>query len=143
MYSEDPEVNRKAAISLTETVAHLHNLTQKTPSLAGQPRGDIIQFLGWLKNQYQTFQQFEQALAQFQYPAPVQETVTATFARLDTYYHLIYEAQSRLRIVSIPVSQDLGDDHACSIDTKMKLLPGALAAATMLYGGPFTLADDG
>lgn len=99
MYSEAPDVNRKAATSLTETIAQLHNLTRKEPTLAGQSRGDTVQFLGWMRSQYQTFRQAEQALARFEYPAPVQEAVAATFARLDAYYHLVYEVQDIFQLI--------------------------------------------
>jgi hypothetical protein len=45
--------------------------------------------------------------------------------------------------VSIPIRQDLCDDGARSINTQTKLLPGALAATTMLDSGPLPFADDG
>ena len=46
-------------------------------------------------------------------------------------------------MLSASVSQSLGDNHARSIDTEMKLLPGTLAATPVLYGCPLTFADDG
>ena len=53
------------------------------------------------------------------------------------------EAKSRPRIVRLPVGQELGDDHARSIDAQMKFLPGALSATSILDGGPLAFADDG
>ena len=54
--------------------------------------------------------------------------------------NLIDEAKSSPRIVSMPVSQDLGENHARPIDTEMNFLPSMLAAAYMLdcfhRGGP-------
>ena len=45
--------------------------------------------------------------------------------------------------MSIPLRQELGDDHARSIDAQMKFLPGAHSAASILDGGPLAFADDG
>ena len=53
------------------------------------------------------------------------------------------EIESRLRIVDIPVGQDLGDDHTGSINTEMELLPGTLATSTVLGCRPLAFADDG
>ncbi len=61
----------------------------------------------------------------------------------DVSVNFIDEAKNRPRIVNIPVSQDLGDNHASSIDAEMKFLPSTLAAATMLDSGPLAFPDDG
>ncbi len=90
MYSEDPNINEKAATSLTDTIAHLHNISYTEPSLVGQSRGDVALFLNWLQAQRQTFQQIQQAFSQFPAPAPIRETMANTFARLDAYYQIIY-----------------------------------------------------
>ena len=53
------------------------------------------------------------------------------------------EIESSLRVVSASVSQSLGDNHAPSIDTEMKLLPATPTATSVLGGGPLPFADDG
>ncbi len=52
------------------------------------------------------------------------------------------EIDSGLRIVDIPVGQDLGDNRTGPINTEMELLPGTLATSTVLGCRPFALADD-
>jgi hypothetical protein len=52
------------------------------------------------------------------------------------------QIKSRLRIVNIPVGQDLGDDHTRLINTEMEFLPGALAAPSVLGCGPLAFAHN-
>ncbi len=104
MYSEDPALNRKMATSLTETIARLHTLTGAPPHLVGPARMTALQYLGWMQQQRATFQQFQHALTNFEWPAPIEETVARSFAQLDTCYRLIYEAQNPFQLI-----QDLQD----------------------------------
>ena len=61
----------------------------------------------------------------------------------DVIRNTIDEIKSSLRVISACVSQSLGDNHARSINTQMKLLPATPAATSILGGGPFAFADDG
>ena len=48
----------------------------------------------------------------------------------------------RLRVVSVSVSQSLGNDHTRSINAKMKFLPATSAVISALGGGPFSFAHN-
>ena len=63
-------------------------------------------------------------------------------ARNITLYR-VYQIEGCLRVVSASMSQSLGDDHARSINTEMKLLPATPAVSSILGGGPVSFADDG
>ncbi|MFT4647553.1 MAG: hypothetical protein ACI9X4_000766, partial [Glaciecola sp.] len=49
---------------------------------------------------------------------------------------------ARVRIIHIPVGQDLCNDLASSIDSDVKLPPTPLSSFTVLCCRPFTLPDD-
>ena len=56
--------------------------------------------------------------------------------------HLVDEIERGVRIVSIPVCENLGNDHSRPIDTEIEFLSSALAAAFMLDCCPLALAND-
>jgi hypothetical protein len=60
----------------------------------------------------------------------------------DIALDLIDQIKSGLRIVNIPVGQDLSDDYTKAINTEMKFLPGALAAPFVLGCCPLTFAHN-
>ena len=55
--------------------------------------------------------------------------------------NLIDEIESGLRVVGIPVGQDLGDDHTKLIDTEMEFLPRSLAASSVFGCRPLAFAN--
>ena len=60
----------------------------------------------------------------------------------DATFDLVDKIKTSLRIVGTSESQSLSDDHPLSLNTKMKLLPAAPAATSMIGGGPFAFSDD-
>ena len=62
---------------------------------------------------------------------------------LNVTQHVVDYRKPHLRIVEIPIGQNLSDDHARSINAEMKLLPSTPTAPAILGGSPLSFANDG
>ena len=60
----------------------------------------------------------------------------------ENFHDIINQAKPRLRVISVPVGQHLGNDHAIAIDSKVHLLPSPLSSFAMLRRRPFAFSDN-
>ena len=60
----------------------------------------------------------------------------------DVPVHLLDQTDAGRRVIGCRLRDRLGNDHAGAVDTEVQLLPAALAAVPVFYGGPLAFADD-
>lgn len=60
----------------------------------------------------------------------------------DVVLHSLDHGESGLRLVGIPIGEDLANDRTRSIDTEVELFSAAFALPAMLRGRPFSFAND-
>ena len=60
----------------------------------------------------------------------------------DVPVHLLDQTDAGRRVIGCRLRDRLGNDYAGAVDTEVQLLPAALAAGPVLYGGPLAFADD-